>query len=81
MKAPTRIDDGTDSQLWLADNAFPPEFIGDPTTLAAPLPVPAWASVTTSAATELANVVLPDVGAPFRTADEDGLLAEVAAAL
>ena len=75
------IDAGSGSQLWLEGNVFPPEFVGDPTTLPGPIPTPDWAQVEVAAAAELSGVVLPDVGAPYRTPSEQDLLDEIAADL
>jgi hypothetical protein len=71
------IDEGTGSQLFLADNLFPPEMVGNPATLTEAIPVPDWARVTSFPAVKAYGGVLNEVGAPFRTEEEQDLLDEV----
>jgi hypothetical protein len=50
-------------------------------TIPAPNPVPAAAQVTTYSAYELKDRVVPNAGTKYRTADEQALFSEIAAAL
>ena len=68
-------------ELWVADNLLPPESLDHYSTLSGPLEVPAGSRVTTFAANELDDRVLPYVGMVHRDAEEEALIADLAAAL
>lgn len=66
--------------LWVSGNILPSGNRDQYSTVAAPLPVPSSAQVTTWAATELGVRVLPTVGMKYRTAEEQAIVDEIQAA-
>jgi hypothetical protein len=72
---------GRMGQLWVAGNVFPSQNCDEYSTVAAARPTPVGARVTTDAASNLKNTVLPGVGAHFRQTDEQAMVSEVLAAL
>jgi len=72
--------DGTtvEPQVYMADNWLPPENL-DAGTAASEFPRDPEADVTLFAPGDVVDSVLPNIGAPYRTAEEDALFAEVAA--
>jgi hypothetical protein len=68
-------------KLWVAGNILPAGNMDHYSTIPAPHLVPTNAQVTTYRALQLKNRVVPDVGMKYRTADEQGLLSEMAAAM
>ncbi len=66
-------------QLWVSGNRLPSENLDQYSTIAVPLPVPAQAQITTSAATALGSDLLPFVGTQHRTAEETAIIEELAA--
>ncbi len=67
--------------VWIDGNEFPPETVDTYSTSDAPIAVPATARVTTWAVADLNTRMLPHVGTHFRTAEEQALIDEIAAAL
>jgi hypothetical protein len=68
-------------RLWVAGNILPSENRDHYSTVSEPLAIPAAASVTTWPASELRQRMLPFVGVGLRTAEEQALIDEVAAAV
>jgi pectate lyase len=68
-------------RLWVAGNLLPRENRDHYSTVSEPLEIPTTARVTTWPATELRQRMLPFVGVRFRTAEEQALIDEVAAAI
>ncbi|GAF84673.1 unnamed protein product, partial [marine sediment metagenome] len=67
-------------ELWVSGNVLPPENQDQYSTISAPLPVPAWAQVPTSDATELYQF-LPQVGMQYKDTRELGVIDRVIAAI
>jgi pectate lyase len=67
--------------LWVSGNILPSGNRDQYSTVAAPLPVPSSAQVTTWPAAELGARVLPTVGMKYRTTEEEAILDEIGAAL
>lgn len=67
--------------LWVAGNVFPLGDLDIYSTISAPHPVPTAAQVTTYSAYELRDRVVPNAGTKYRTADEQALFSEIAAAM
>ncbi len=65
--------------LFVSGNLLPAENEDHYSTVGAPLPVPAYARVTTYPASHLAVEVLPEVGMLYRDAEEQAILDEIAA--
>ncbi len=65
--------------LYVAGNILPDENEDQYSTVGVPIPVPAYAQVTTAAAADLALEVLPSVGMQYRDAEEQAILDEIAA--
>lgn len=68
-------------ELWVSGNILPPENQDQYSTIAQPLPVPPAAEVTTYPATALRDQMLPYVGMLYRSAEEEAIVAELAAKL
>jgi len=77
----TVITNTTLGTLWVAGNIFPVGNLDVYSTIPAPHPVPTNAQVTTYSAYELKDRVVPNAGVKYRTADEQALFSEIAAAL
>ncbi|MCK4276477.1 MAG: hypothetical protein KAX78_08185, partial [Phycisphaerae bacterium] len=67
-------------ELWVAGNILPPENQDQYSTIFAPLPIPAWAQVPTTEATELYQFV-PQVGMQYKDTRELGVINRVMAAI
>jgi pectate lyase len=69
------------SKVYMSGNIVPSGERDTGSTVASPMPVPAYARVTTHAASTLGDTVVPCVGMKFRAAPEQALLDEVAGTL
>ncbi len=63
--------------IYTMGNILPPENLDQYSTISAPLPVPAYARVTTHSADQLKAVVLPSVGTHYRLPDEQSAIDEL----
>ncbi len=83
---PTTLPQGTVyttsdmGDLWVAGNILPPQNRDQYSTISGPLPVPAWAQVTTTEATELYQFV-PQVGTQYKDVRGQGVIDRVMAAI
>lgn len=64
-------------KIYTRGNILPPENRDHYSTIASPLPVPAYAQVTTHSADQLKAVVLPTVGTHYRLPDEQSAIDEL----
>jgi hypothetical protein len=64
--------------IWCLGNVLPAQNVDHYSTISAPLNIPGWAQVTTWPATSLEAEVLPYAGTHYRTAEETGLINEIA---
>ena len=67
-------------QLWVAGNILPPQNVDEYSTISGPLPIPAWAQVTTTEATELYQFV-PQVGTRYKDVRGQGVIDRVMAGI
>ena len=77
----TVITNSTMGALWVAGNVLPAGNRDHYSTIPAPNPVPTNALVTTYSAYDLKDRVVPNAGMKYRTANEQALFSEIAAAM
>jgi pectate lyase len=71
------IADSGMGSLWVAGNQFPADNCDQYSTVSQERDIPAYARVTTHDSGDLCAQITPEVGAPYRTAEETSLIEEV----